>query len=101
MPEKSSAALKELITIKSEELVRLKSRSHGAVVINTSSFLFGRVCVGDSLMYFQNKILQDAPKGLSGPALVRKRGSSGDGLNDNAEPRRCGAGGERGRESSR
>lgn len=52
-------------------------------------------------MYFKNRILQDAPRGRSRAGSREKRGSSGDGLNDKAEPRRRGAGGERGRESSR
>lgn len=55
MPEKSSPTLKELITIKMEELVSLESRLRGAVVINTSSFLFGRFGLGIYLCIFKTK----------------------------------------------
>lgn len=52
---KSFPTLKELITIKMEELLSLKSWLRGAVVINTSSFLSGGFGLGIYLCIFKTK----------------------------------------------
>lgn len=101
VPEKSSPTLKELITIKMEEPCLVKSRlGVGAVVINTSSFLFRGFGLGIYLCIFKTKYYKMPQRARVGRSR-EKRGSSGEGVNGNVEPRRRGAGGERGREPTR